>query len=94
MQIRWLDEAILDLQKLHHFIMQDKPKAANLIARRIYEAVDLLEKQPSMGRPGRVPHTRELIVGGTPYIVPYRVRGERIEVLRVLHSSMSWPEIL
>jgi toxin ParE1/3/4 len=93
-QIRWLDEAVLDLQKLHRYIQQDKPRAATQVAKRIYEAVDLLEYQPGLGRPGRVPHTRELIIGGTPYIIPYRVKKEKIEILRVLHASMLWPEIL
>jgi len=94
MQIRWLDEAVLDLKKLRHYIQQDKPQAAALVAKRIYEAVDLLEQQPGLGGPGRVPHTRELIIGGTPYIISYRVKREKIEILRVLHSSMLWPENL
>lgn len=94
MQIRWLEEAVIDLQKLYTYIQQDKPQAALKVAGRIYEAVDLLEHQPGIGRPGRVPHTRELIIGGTPYIIPYRVKGMRIEILRVLHACMSWPEVL
>jgi len=35
-----------------------------------------------------------LVVSGTPYIVPYRVRGEVLEVLRVLHGAMRWPDVL
>ncbi len=92
MHIRWLEEAVLDLHKLRSYIKQDKPQAASQVAKRIYEAVDLLEYQPGIGRSGRVPHTRELIIGGTPYIIPYRVKGEKIEILRVLHAAMPWPE--
>lgn len=91
MQIRWLEEAILDLQRLHDYIQQDKPHAATKVAKHIYKAIDLLETQPYIGRAGRVPHTRELIVVGTPYIIPYRVKREKIEILRVLHAAMSWP---
>jgi plasmid stabilization system protein ParE len=29
-----------------------------------------------------------------PYLVPYRVRGELIEVLRVLHGRQRWPDAL
>ena len=94
MQIRWLNEAVLDLQKLHNYIKQDKPQAAAKVAKRIIDAVDLLAHHPGMGRAGRVPHTRELILGGTPYIIPYRVKGEKIEILRVLHASIPWPEAL
>jgi toxin ParE1/3/4 len=45
-----------------------------------------------MGRPGRVARTRELVVTGTPYILPYRVTAGVLEVLRVLHASRKWPK--
>ncbi|MBL0941150.1 MAG: type II toxin-antitoxin system RelE/ParE family toxin [Alphaproteobacteria bacterium] len=94
MQIRWLEEAVIDLQKLHTYIQRDNSQAANNIAKRLYEAVEVLGQYPGMGRPGRVPYTRELILSGSPYIIPYRVKDERIEILRVLHTSMSWSEVL
>jgi plasmid stabilization system protein ParE len=47
-----------------------------------------------MGRPGRVARTRELVVTGTPYILPYRVTAGVLEVLRVLHASRKWPKSL
>ena len=46
----------------------------------------LLIDHPSLGRAGRVPGTRELVVPDTPYLVPYRVRGMRIEILRIFHG--------
>ena len=27
----------------------------------------------------------------TPYIIPYRVREDRVEVLRVFHTARKWP---
>lgn len=92
MQIKWQEDAILDLQHLQEYIAQDKPRAAMEVGQRILEAVNLLSHQPSIGRPGRVPHTSELIVSGTPYFLPYRVRNGAIEILRVLHSAMQWPD--
>ena len=44
-----------------------------------------------MGRPGRVPHTRELVVSGTPFIIPYTVTERGIEIIAVLHGSQIWP---
>jgi plasmid stabilization system protein ParE len=38
---------------------------------------------PASGRSGRVPGTRELVISGTPYVVPYSVHGETVEILRV-----------
>jgi toxin ParE1/3/4 len=36
--------------------------------------------------------TRELVVTGTPYIVPYRVQDGEIQILRVYHGARRWPE--
>jgi len=54
----------------------------------------LLLAQPASGRPGRVIGTRELVIGGLPYVVPYRVRDNDIEILRVLHTSRRFPGAL
>ena len=54
-------------------------------------AVELLATHPASGRIGRVPGTRELVITGTPYIVPYRVRGDAVEILRVFHGARKWP---
>ncbi len=56
------------------------------------EAVSHLATQPGMGRPGRVDGTREFVVAGTPYIIPYRVRGETVELLAVMHGARRWPD--
>ena len=56
------------------------------------EAAGFISKDnPDAGRAGRVPGTRELIIGGTPFILPYRVKDDTLQVLRVLHSSRKWP---
>jgi len=36
--------------------------------------------------------TREPVIQKTPYIVPYRVVGQTIQVLRVFHGARRWPE--
>ena len=36
--------------------------------------------------------TRELVVAETPYIIPHRVRGDAVEILRVFHAARKWPE--
>ena len=61
---------------------------------RIRSAVQNLARHPALGRTGRVSGTRELVVSGTPYIVPYRVRGRTGEILRVFHSARKWPSRL
>jgi toxin ParE1/3/4 len=43
---------------------------------------------------GRVLGTRELAVSGTPFLIPYRVRGERLELIAEFHGRQKWPEKL
>ena len=62
------------------------------MAARIMAAVAVLGENPRVGRPGRWTGTRELVITGTPYIAPYRVRAGAIEILRVFHGAQEWPE--
>jgi toxin ParE1/3/4 len=66
--------------------------AARRMVERIEEAVIRLEDHPDLGRSGRVPRTRELIVTGTPFIVPYRIKEDIVEILTVLHAARQWPD--
>ena len=92
MRVRWLRKALRNLDDEATYIATDDPAAARLIVERVLDAVAMLVEQPGMGRPGRVPGTRELVVLKTGYIVPYRVRGEVIEILRVFHTSRRPPQ--
>ncbi len=92
MRVKWLRTALANLETEARYIAEDSPAAAQSIVTAIVTAVDKLEKCPSMGRTGRVTGTRELIVPGTPYIVPYRVRAATVEIIRVFHGARKWPE--
>jgi toxin ParE1/3/4 len=93
MIVRWSTEATKDLASLRAYIEKDNPGAAKKTATLILKSVDtLLVENPRMGRPGRVPGTRELVIKGTPYIVPYRLQGRVIQVLGVYHGARRWPE--
>jgi toxin ParE1/3/4 len=94
MQIRWQDDAISDLIQVRRFIAMDNPSAAVRVANRIRSAVPELARQPGMGRPGRVPGTRERVLVDIPYIIAYRVEEDSVVVLRVLHTSRKWPETI
>lgn len=94
MQIRWQDDAISDLIQVRRFIAMDNPSAAARVANRIRSAVPELARQPGMGRPGRVPATRERVLVDFPYIIAYRVEEDSVVVLRVLHTSRKWPETI
>ena len=72
--------------------MADDAATARLAVKRVLGAVVMLAEQPGLGRPGRVAGSRELIVDKTRYIVPYRVRGETVEILRFSHTSRRLPD--
>jgi toxin ParE1/3/4 len=88
----WSPEAIEDMRSLHAYIAEDDPATAVRVAQQIVPTVVLLSKNPEMGRPGRVSGTRELVIPRTPFIVPYRVQGKTLQVLRVYHGARRWPE--
>src|SRR6267143_825111 len=60
------------------FVARDKPEAAERLATRIVAMVEALRNHPRLGRVGADPGIRELVIGNTPYIILYRVDGERI----------------
>jgi toxin ParE1/3/4 len=89
----WSPEAIEDLIALREYIAQDDPSAARRIGLHIIENIEtLLPNNPEMGRPGRVPATRELVIPRTPFVVPYRLVGNNIQILRILHGARRWPD--
>jgi toxin ParE1/3/4 len=92
--IVWSPRAVEHLAHLRSYIERDNPKAANRIATVLVETVERLAKLPNLGRPGRVAGTRELVVPGTPYVIPYRLRGDRLEVIAVFHGRQKWPKHL
>jgi len=94
MEIKWLHKALENLNQEAEYIAKDNLQAARLVVPHIHHAVSLLSDNPSLGHPGRVPGTRELVIPKTRYIVPYRVRPrlQRIEILRVFHASRKLPE--
>ena len=81
-------EAVEDLNSLRAYIAQDNPTATRAVALHIAHSIEqLLSDNPDMGRPGRVPGTRELVIAKTPFIVPYRLQRNVIQILRVYHGA-------
>ena len=94
MRVRWFRHALLDLEEIETYIAKDNPAVAVDVILKIIKAVSLLKEQQGIGRAGRVPGTKELVVPDLPYIVPYRVKDGEVQVLRVYHTSRKWPKFL
>lgn len=92
MRIVWSPQARRDLREIYLHILPENRAAARALHARIRESILRLADMPQRGRPGRVPGTRELVVPGTRYLVPYRVTEDTLQVLRVYHGARKWPE--
>lgn len=94
MKIRWTKRAIRRLISIHAYISKDSPAAASRVAAAILDATVQLELFAQSGRPGRIKGTRELVVPGLPYIIPYRIVNDVILISSVIHTSRKWPKKL
>jgi addiction module RelE/StbE family toxin len=82
------------LEDIRERIAVDNPTAATRMIERIRAAVLRLTASPALGRPGRVAGTRELVIPHTPYIVPYRVKNDVVQIITILHCAQRWPDKL
>ncbi len=94
MKLEWHPLARTDLTELVTYIASEDPNAACRVHDEIRKHIGILATQPEMGRPGRVPGTRELVIAGTPYVAAYRFAGDLVTVLRILHGARLWPRKL
>ena len=92
MKILWLRRAEKSLEDLMDTIAKDNPMAAYRMIVRLLTAAEKLLTHPHLGRLGRITGTRELVVPGTSYILPYRIKGNELQILHVLHGARLWPK--
>jgi toxin ParE1/3/4 len=92
MPIQWTQRARRQLLAIIDSALEESPSAAERVYDAITHSVSQLVTFPEMGRRGRVPGTRELVISSQPYIVAYRVREQTIDILAVLHGAQKWPE--
>ena len=86
MEIVWAPLALARLAEIRAYVALDNEEAAGRLAARIVAVVEALREHPYLGRVGREPGTRELVVGSTPYLIIYRVRAKRLLILTIWHG--------
>ena len=90
---KWTPKSLDDLFLIEQYIAEDNPQAAiDLTKKIVLTVVEQFSKFQNIGRAGRVYGTRELIIPNTQYIAVYKIRQDTVEIVRVLHSSMKWPD--
>jgi toxin ParE1/3/4 len=90
--VEWSDEAQADVRDIVEYIAQDRLSAAYEVFEAIERQVGHLAEFPRLGRRGRVRGTLELVITGTPYIAGYRIKGQAVQILGVLHGKQQWPK--
>ena len=84
--IKWTQGALASVDEIAGCIAKDNPTRATTIVLELQAAVTQLQTHPGIGRAGRVPGTRELVLHKN-YIAIYRVRGNDVEILRLHHAA-------
>ena len=92
MAVRWTKRALASLAAIAAHIERDNPSRAASFVKEIRAKTEALAEFPEIGRPGRVVGTRELIAHEN-YIVPYRIRGEHVDIITVQHVAKRWPAV-
>jgi addiction module RelE/StbE family toxin len=86
MALKWTRTALGSVDEIAGYIAADNPARAASFVKELRAAVAKLQEHPGMGRAGRVPGTRELVLHKN-YIATYRVRGDDVEILRLHHVA-------
>jgi toxin ParE1/3/4 len=73
-------------------LFANSPNAAVKTIDRIERSLEALQAFPKMGRLGRVSGTRELVIPENPFMLPYRIQANHIEILAVLHGAQQWDD--
>ena len=87
MKIVWAEPARQNSREIFEYIAEENPNAARALLAEIKERILTLQDNPQLGRVGRVDGTRELVLSGTQYILPYRVKDRQIQILAVFHTA-------
>jgi toxin ParE1/3/4 len=91
MKWRVLAKAAKDLAEIEAYISTDSRDAALSVASRLRKSFELVSTRPEIGRPTLVANIREWSVPGLPYLIPYRIQTDRVEIIRVWHTSRQRP---
>ena len=86
-EVIWAEPALHSLQEVTDYIALDNPEAARVLVGKVFQAIDLLERNPELGNvPGELKNTpyRRLVIN--PLYLYYRVDDEKIRIV-VVHRT-------
>jgi toxin ParE1/3/4 len=66
--------------------------ASEGVVLHLIDAIMMLETFPQLGRASDIPDCRELIISQYPYRAIYTLKGNTIQIYRILHQHAERPE--
>jgi len=89
-RLTWTARANADRREIRNYIAQDNPAAAMRLDTLFKHRAEGLRNHPLLGRPGRVPGTRELLAHRHDLLI-YDLNDEQVRILRVMHAARQSP---
>lgn len=80
------------MDRAYDYVARENAGAAERLIETIYSATLKLKDYPHIGKEGREPETRELVIPATPYFVSYKVHEDTVEIVAVIHGARQWPD--
>ena len=88
--IVWTEEAVANLEAIADYVSAFNPAAAERLAMRLIDVADSLAEFSDRGRDAGGGKREMTIVW--PYILRYRVEGDRVFILRIRHGAREQEE--
>ena len=95
--LQYLPVAQEDLISILDFIAEDSPIRAKAFVDKLDTQIGRLEQHPLLGRVPRHPKLREIgyrVLIIESYLAFYMIRGDKIEIHRVIHGSRNLDHLI
>ena len=89
--VRWTRHALGRLDEIADYIAKDNPLRAKTFVTELRDKVNIL-KFHHLGRAGRVAGTKELVLH-KHYVAVYRIKGDDVQILAILHTAQGNPPV-
>ncbi len=90
MRVVWTPEAQQDRADVWDYIAADNPRAAARMDALLSDTAARLAEHPELGKPGKIPGTRDLITHES-YRLVYEIDGDTVWILTLVHTARQWP---
>ncbi len=93
MKLVWLKLAQIDLEKIMEYYTKEAGSAVtNKLLKKIVTSARLIKENPFIGNKTYQDDLMEWHIPNIPFTLPYRLKNNQIQILRVFHQSQNKPD--